>query len=379
MTHHAGQHKLYFLAHVFGRRGIPVTVLVPDVVENRDFFADKPHVQTRFYKPGSAFMDAWAKTRVVHEAVWSAVWLVGVGLRSYIGQGRRAGLPPIIKDFDELPSMIKSIGPFRRAYLRWIEGRTIDQAEAFTCASASLEQSIRQRRPDLGNRLLRLPVAISADEHQIDHYFVQRLRHASLGRPILLYVGSVSRIYEEQLDEIIQLAGVLQRRGSPARVRIAGTGPDMEYFKAKAAAALVGDNLEFTGHVRRNRDLAAHMEAAQALIFPFPANLFNLSRCPTKAYHYAAANRPVVTNMTGEVAALFGSSALYYPEGDIEAFADRCQDALGRASGFDNGIPFAALTWESRAKRFEEWLAVHGWLPVLGRHSSQTTQSPCAN
>jgi hypothetical protein len=104
------------------------------------------------------------------------------------------------------------------------------------------------------------------------------------------------------------------------------------------------------------------MEAAQVLLFPFPASLFNLSRCPTKAFHYAAANRPVVTNETGEVAALLRDSAFYYPEHDIEAFADRCVDAMRCRHGFDSGIQFSALTWKARAREFLAWLELHGWL-----------------
>jgi len=364
MQNHAGQNKLYFLADELGRMGVPVTVLVPDIEENRAFFSDKPHVQARLYRGGNALADAWHKARVAREPTWSAIWIVGVGIRSYIARVSTARSAPIIKDFDEFPSMIGTFGPLRRAYLRWMEDRMVEQAQAFTCASAFIEQSIRTRRPDIGSHLLRLPVAICADEHRIDPNLVERLRRAAAGRPVLLYVGSVSRIYEDQLDEIIKLAGVLRRRASPALVRIAGTGADMEYFKARAAAAGVGDTLEFAGHVRRKGDLAAHMDAAQVLIFPFPANAFNISRCPTKAFHYAAANRPVVTNMTGEVATLFRNSALYYPEHDIEALADRCHEALEHISGYDNRIPFSTLTWEARARQFISWLAAHQWLPA---------------
>jgi glycosyltransferase involved in cell wall biosynthesis len=363
MRHHAGQNKLYFIADHFGRNGVPVTVLLPDFEENRAYFADKPHVQTRFYRPGSALGDAWRKARVVREGKWTCMWVVGVGLRSYLIQSQTAHRIPLIKDFDEFPSMIENIGPFRRAYLRWIEGRMIAQADGFTCASSFLEQSVRQLRPEIGRRILRLPVAISADEHSVDPELVKRLRHASNGRPILLYIGSINRMYEDQLDEIIGLARVLRRRGSNAIVRVAGTGPDMDYFKAKAASAQVGDTLEFVGHIRRERDLASYMEAAQVLLFPFAANSFNLSRCPTKAFHYAAANRPVVTNLTGEVANLFGNSALYYPERAVEAFADRCQDAIDLGGRFDNRIPFGTLTWEARAKQLMDWLAVQNWLP----------------
>jgi len=364
MKNHAGQDKLYFVADQFGRQGINVTVLVPDIEENRAFFADKPHVTTHFYRPGSALGDAMRKSRVVQNGDWSCIWDIGVGIRSFLLRGRSARNVPIIKDFDEFPSMIENIGPFRRAYLKWIENQMIMQADGFTCASAMLESAVLKVRPEVASRMLRLRVAISADEHRVDHAMARRLRHESKGRTILFYVGSISRMYEDQIDEMIALGKLLRRRGSNAIVRLAGTGPDLEYFKAKASSQEVGDTLEFVGHVRRERDLPSHMEAATALIFPFAANAFNLSRCPTKAFHYAAANRPVVTNQTGEVASLFGNSALYYPERSIEAFADRCQQAIELSAGFDNGIPFESLTWEKRANELRDWLDRHGWLPA---------------
>lgn len=364
MKDHAGQYKLYFLADAFGRRGIPVTVLVPDIEENRAFFFNRPHVQTHFYPPSHSFADVWRKSRFVNQGTWSAIWVVGVGVRSLLIRSGSAKTVPIIKDFDEFPSMIGSFGFFRRWYLRLIERRLVLQAQGFTCASAFLEETVRRQRPDIGERMLRLPVAISAGEHVVDPAIASRLRQVAAGRPIFLYVGSVNRFYEDQLDEIIALAEVLRRRGSSARLRLVGGGPDLDYFKAKASKAQVGDTLEFVGHVRRE-ELASHMDAAQVLVFPFAANAFNLSRCPTKAFNYAAANRPVVTNRTGEVAALFGEAASYYPEHDVEALANHCEQALARSIGYENGIPFATLTWDARADRFSQWLDDRSWLPEV--------------
>ena len=362
MKDHAGQHKLYFLADTLGRRGVPVTTLVPDMEENRRFFAGKPHVDARFYTMGSALDDARAKGRVLREDRWSAVWVVGVGLRSFVPRGRRFRHIPIVKDFDEFPSMIESFGRLRRSYLRWIEKRSIAQADGFTCASEFLENTVRRQRPEIGSRLLRLRVAISADEHRSDPILLRKIRDADGTVPTFLYVGSVWRFYEEQIDEVIELAKLLQQRGNAARVRVLGGGPDLDYFKEKAARVAVGANLEFHGHVPREQ-LASHMESADVLVFPFPTNPFNLSRCPTKAFHYAAANRPVVTNRVGEVAALLGESALYYPEHDIVALADECQRALAQGAAFDNQIPFGSLTWDARAEQFVTWLSEHGWLP----------------
>jgi glycosyltransferase involved in cell wall biosynthesis len=362
MRDHAGQHKLYFIADALGRNGVPVSVLVPDVAENRDFLGDKPHIEAHFYKPGSALSDVRRKARVLGSGNWSAVWVVGVGLRSLLVRGWWANRVPIIKDFDEFPSMIESFGPARKSYLRWIEKKMIAQADAFTCASAFLERAVRHRRPGVGDKLLRLPVAISEDEHRVDPQLVARLRAADGERPVLLYIGTLSRFYEDQIDEIIRLARLLRRRGSKAIVRILGGGPDTEYFQMKARVGEAGDSLQFSGHVKRE-DLASHMDAARVLLFPFAANPFNLSRCPTKAFHYAAAKRPVVTNRTGEVAALFGNAAWYYPENDVEALANCCTAALNYRDRFDNGIALATLTWRARAQTFAGWLDRWKWLP----------------
>ena len=362
MKNHAGQHKLYFLADAFGRMGLPVTTLVPDFEENRAFFSDKPWVEALYYPNRHALGDAWRKSRVLGEDRWSAVWIVGVGLRSCVYRGRRHRHIPIIKDFDEFPSLIGSFGRIRRMYLRLIEWSMIRQADGFTCASAFLEETVRAQRPEIAGRLCRLAVAISENEHVIDAGLVARIRAADAGRSTLLYVGSMNRFYEDQINEVIGLAGEICSRGSSARVRILGGGPDLGYFKTRADRAGVGAMLEFAGHVRRE-DIASFMEASEVLIFPFPVSPFNLSRCPTKAFHYAAANRPVVTNLTGEVASLFGSNALYYPEHDIKAFADCCVTALSHRGHYNNGIPFETLTWRSRASQLSRWLAIRGWLP----------------
>lgn len=360
MKEHAGQYKLYFIADAFGRRGIPVSVLVPDIEENREFFEGRPHVQAHFYRPGNTLADMWRKSSFVRCGVWSAAWVVGVGLRSYLMRRPFCESFPIIKDFDEFPSMIGSFGRVRRAYLRWIERRLIAQADGFTCASEFLDQAVRLQRPEIGRNLLRLPVAISSGEHVVDRELAERLRLSACGRPLVLYVGSVNRFYEDQFDEVIALARTLSRRGSRALLRVVGGGPDLAYFKSKAADA--AQNIEFYGHVPR-AELASHMEAAGVLVFPFPADAFNLSRCPTKAFNYAAANRPVVTNRTGEVAALFGDAAVYYPERDVEGLADACEKQLGRSDVYDNRIPFRALTWEARAETFSNWLSEQRWLP----------------
>lgn len=368
MRDHAGQHKLYFIAEALARRGIPVSVLVPDRRENREFLAARPEIEAHFYPSGSVLGDLRHKASMLGRRSWSAVWIVGVGLRSMTMRGWWARGVPLIKDFDEFPSMIASAGALRREYLRWIERRHIAQADAFSTASAYLEKAVRRRRPELGARVLRLPVAISAEEHQVRPSLVSQLRATARGRSVLLYVGSLLAFYVDQIEELIQLAARLKRSGSDAIVRIVGGGPQAEDFKRLARQAGVEGTLEFAGHVDRT-ELASHMEAARVLLFPFAATPFNLSRCPTKAFHYAASGRPVVTNRTGEVASLFQGNALYYPEHDVPAMADRCLDALSRPSRPLDREAFHALTWQARATTFQAWLEERGWLPDAPRRS----------
>ena len=375
MRNHAGQHKLYFVADALGKRGLPVTTLVPDFEENRAFFANRPWIEALYYPHRYALGDVIRRSRVLGEDRWSAAWVVGVGLRSCLLRGSRHRHIPIIKDFDEFPSMIGSFSPARRMYLRMVERLMIGQADGFTCASALLEDTVRALRPGINGRLCRLPVAISENEHVADPELVSRIREANAGRPTLLYVGSMSRFYEDQINEVISLAAELRSRGSNARVRILGGGPDLGYFRAKAERPGVGDTLEFAGHVRRE-DLASHMEASEVLVFPFPSSPFNLSRCPTKAFHYAAANRPVVTNLTGEVAALFGGSAWYYPERNVRAFAECCMEALATGCRYDNGILFETLTWKARATHFARWLSSQGWLPDAFSERAEILETP---
>ena len=252
-----------------GKRGLPVTTLVPDFEENRAFFANRPWIEALYYPHRYALGDVIRRSRVLGEDRWSAAWVVGVGLRSCLLRGSRRRHIPIIKDFDEFPSMIGSFSPARRMYLRMVERLMIGQADGFTCASALLEDTVRALRPGINGRLCRLPVAISENEHVADPELVSRIREANAGRPTLLYVGSMSRFYEDQINEVISLAAELRSRGSNARVRILGGGPDLGYFRAKAERPGVGDTLEFAGHDRRE-DLASHMEASECPRVPFP-------------------------------------------------------------------------------------------------------------
>ncbi len=356
----ASQHKLYFLATALARRGLKVSVLVPSHPENVAFFPQHGQdIETIFFPPCSPWQEMWTKFILCGRGEWSCVYIVGVGVRSLISRRRLRGRPKIIQDFDELPSLIDTFSPLRRKYLQAIENFLWSRADGFVCASRFLVNEAHRRRPELDRAILALPVAIAPEECQAEPALATALRHQDQDRPLYLYVGSMNRFY--QIDELIELAKILRAEQSTAFISVLGGGPDLDYLRASAVTAKVTNWIGFAGHIAREQ-LASYLAAADVLLFPFHNTPFNVSRCPTKAFHYAAANRPVVTNRLGEVEALLGETAFYYREADIKDMADACRRAMVSREKFSNGIALESLTWDRRAATFLDWLYDLGWL-----------------
>lgn len=349
----ATQQKLYFLAAELERRGRPVSICVPDFPRNRGFFdRAKGDLEVRCVPRSGAVREMLRKNRIASAGTWSAVHLVGVSARNMLWR-RRIGAAPIFYDFDENMSRIGAFRSWRRLYLRCVEAYMLSHGAGFSCASGFLVDRVRSRRPELGREILYLPVAIEAGEHVIKPEISRTVRERFSGKHVLVYVGSISPLYP--IGEIVDLAGEISRRRRDFVILICGDGSDLRKYKAEVAARGFADLFCFEGRIARP-DIASYLEASSVLLLPFADNEQNRARCPTKAFHYAGANRPVVTNRVGEVGRLFGESAYYYPEHDISSMADACELAMKNVKGYDNKIPFRDLTWDERADRYEAWL-----------------------
>ncbi len=354
----ATQHKLYFLAAELARRGRSVSACVPDYPENRAFFAKQGYLVDATFTPRSkAFTELIRKHRFVSSRKWSAIHIIGVGIRTLLAYQRRVGSAPLYHDFDENLSAIEKIGSGHRMYLKWVERQMLNRAAGFTCASEHLVSWVKARRPELDSEILYSPVAISSEEHVVDLELSNRLKSRFQGKHLLVYVGTISKIY--QVNEIIDLAVELKRRRSDFSILICGDGPDRLAYEREAAERGAAEVVAFEGRIPRTC-IASYLDASTALLFPFHDTVHNRARCPTKAFHYAAANRPVVTNCVGEVGRLFGNSAFYYQERSVTGMADACEAAIISSVGFDNGITFRSVTWSDRAEKYERWLIERG-------------------
>jgi glycosyltransferase involved in cell wall biosynthesis len=153
-----------------------------------------------------------------------------------------------------------------------------------------------------------------------------------LGRPVERdpepgLVVSVARLVEKKgLPDLVDACGILNARGVPVRLEIAGDGPQREDLKSSAAAA--GLDAAFHGAMPHEAVRALY---ERAFVFCLPcvvASTGDRDGLPTSVLEAMALGVPVVTtgvNGLGETV-IDGMTGLTVPEHDPPALAD----ALGR-------------------------------------------------
>jgi|GEM_PF-1429379 len=358
----ATQDKLYFLSDALARRGIPVGLMVPDFPENRAMtMAGSVNRRLYFVPPGTTAVEVARKKAILGQQRWSCIYTAGIGVRMMVGDRRSATGPKIIHDFDELPSTMHGMPFLRRWYLKGVERAMARRANGLTVASAELENWIRARRPELKNEILYLPVAADEASLRIDDGLVRKLRSETQGTPTLLYVGTLWKPYDQQLQMLIELAKRARATSWKIRIKILGGGPDADFYRQQIQDVGLSQIICLDGHVERAL-LCTHMRAADALLFPFPDTAQNRARCPTKAFYYAASGRPLVTNRVGEVARLFGDRAHYFEENNVDDFQDAVDRALQPGLTAAAPLPIRELIWEERADRLWSWLNRLRWV-----------------
>ena len=358
----ASQQKVYFLSAALADQGWQVATILHDLPANRKLAESLRLVDVRWVPWCGAFADFQQKQAIIRSHPWAAVQAVGIGVRTLQRRLHPRSQTRLLYDFDERLSSFHKLGRLRGVYHRWVEAWMCRQADGFTCASEYLMNWLRRTRPDLKDEILYLPVAISPAEHQEDPRIIAELRARFAGRQVITYLGMLSPIYRDQMEEVLELATAWRNESGRRAIWILGGGDDLEYWRNRVQAAGLAQLVSFEGFVARER-IASCLAASAILVFPFAPTEQNLSRCPTKAYHYAASGRPLVTNRVGEVGRLFGDSAYYYSPGDAAGLRAAAESALAAAAGDGGGsvrVNFRQLTWEARAETYGRWLKQMG-------------------
>jgi len=169
-----------------------------------------------------------------------------------------------------------------------------------------------------------------------------------------VYVSSF-RSWHGAEDLVAALAHCRDRR-IPLRVTCIGAGPRWKAAREAAAAAGLGEMVEFTGNVPHDR-VPGFLAEADVGIAPFAPHRFSALELgwfwsPIKIFEYLAAGLPVVTADIAELRALLpGGVANFYAPGDPLALAE----ALVELEGDRAAVRRMALAARALAQRRYTW------------------------
>jgi glycosyltransferase involved in cell wall biosynthesis len=196
---------------------------------------------------------------------------------------------------------------------RFVFHRSVDCVIA---NSLAVEASLNARSDDLvpRERIVVIPNAIDVGEFES-----RACRPVAPKRDGVLHLGNAGRLVQQKNQrDLIELARVLQDRGTDFRVLIAGTGelqPDLERL---ATSREVTGRVEFVGFLENVKDL---FESIHVLVFP--SRFEGMSNVLIESL---AAGVPIVAYDVSSNAEVIddGRTGFLVPDGDVTALADGC-------------------------------------------------------
>ncbi len=314
-----------------------MTLIAPEEPINRNFPVIRgSQVTFRGIDASSAITEIINKRRLLAGAVFDVVHVVGIGLRSLVPAGRPWRRPFYIQDYDEaMSAAIPTLT--RRLYYGLVEMLTRQRAHAVVVASRALERLLLKCRPDLGSRLLYLPIGYDPSfENQGQHLDVQ-LRALAGERPVLVWTGRLQPGYG--VMELVNLGAALVSRRSRCLLMLVGGGPELEEARATVRQRGLERSVVLPGP-QSLPDLQAYLRMATAFVLPFSPTRQNLFRCPTKLFQYIAHNRPIVTNRVGEVGEALGDAGFYCEVDSANSMADACERAIAASRQLRSVRPY---------------------------------------
>ena len=190
-----------------------------------------------------------------------------------------------------------------------------------------------------------------------------RARFAAADQPIIFYVGRI--VYEKGIHILLDAWPQILAEQPQARLIIAGTGPCLDQFKARAWDMGLHSSVDFTGFMSDD-DRNRMYFAADIAVFPSLYEPFGIV-----ALEAMAAQCPVVVADTGGLAEVVRphKTGLTVQPGSAESLAwgilhtlahpdwarTRAREALGEVRNLFNWSRIAAQTKEVYERVYKEW------------------------
>lgn len=147
----------------------------------------------------------------------------------------------------------------RGGVLRAAGRSTLVRASAVTCVSQFLTRDVERAVPELAGRVRTIYMPVDVER------FARVAGAPRAEPPRILFVGNL--VPSKGVPVLVDAFALLRQRGIACRLRIVGGGADEAALRAQAAAAGVGDEIEWPGFVPQDR-IAAEYAAATAVVLP---------------------------------------------------------------------------------------------------------------
>jgi alpha-1,6-mannosyltransferase len=231
---------------------------------------------------------------------------------------RRHGVPSLLWSHERLDAILQprvpGWFPLPDAANRW-NRRLVRSFSTVVCSSAF---GVDEMRRVGATNVVRVPLGVDLATFGPG----ERALRQGQGETVLVCTGRLSK--EKRPDLAVDTLRALVRRGVPARLVLAGAGPEAAALQDQAA----GLPVELAGHVAGRGDLSALLAAADVALAPCPVESFGLS-----VLEAMACGTPVVTTSSGAAHELLAPGAGQAAAPDGEAMATAVEQVLAQPEG----------------------------------------------
>lgn len=339
------------------RLGHRVAIVAWDVPSNRTRLAmECPDVEPLWVSPRNMAVEIMIKIKAVRDWRPDLIYMTSFGFRNLAClwplYGRDAQL---IVEHCELYSAFGHLK--HRMDLKWLENRSIVEADGLVCASRYLQDEFDRRVKQRKSNALTSYLPYAYPDYLAPQG--ERNNHAA-GMKNILFMAALWKNYG--VMDVVHAAKILATQRADFVVDILGNGPAREEAALLIRDLGLEDRVFLRGFIPET-ELNQWFSRASVFLAPLYNTVQDIARCPSKVYYYLPYQKPIVTCALGDPHELLKEDGYYYRPGDVEDMADVLNRALNEESVFTfRSVQVAEHSWNFRARQFEAWCKENGWL-----------------